>query len=245
VATLVSEYNNYQFHLVGIIVVAIIFIKYSIKVLLTSPKTFDKGQIIPHILALKVGGFILYPTYMEFYDFCYGFMVADFPWANTAIGNALGDPLDIQPYPHSLFFVNMNLASTYLLALVIFGFLAGIAWIVSKFTEGIPQQRAHGYIQFLYWFFIFGCTFSGCTSLQGAILNPITTFNANVLFYSFGILLYFACVFECLYFLYRNPKPNICKARVIAKATLLSLAHFNPILFVSFAFTIDITLLIF
>ena len=59
-----------------------LFVKYLVKSLLTVPTSHNLGQIIPHILALKTGALILYPTYGEYVDFCSGFMTADLPWAN-------------------------------------------------------------------------------------------------------------------------------------------------------------------
>lgn len=83
--------NNYSYHVFGIIIVAILFFKYLIKSLFTVPKSVDQGQITSHILALKTGVLILFPTYVEYYDYCSGFMVADFPWANSDIGAAVSN----------------------------------------------------------------------------------------------------------------------------------------------------------
>lgn len=50
------------------------------------------------------------------------------------------------------------------------------------------------YFTFLYNFFVFGVTFAGCASLQGAIINPISSLSLNATFYIVGILLYFGIV---------------------------------------------------
>ena len=68
------------------VIVVFLFIKYLIKAIYTVPKSTDMGQIIPHILAMKCGALILFPTYLEYYDYCSGFMIADIPWANKVIG---------------------------------------------------------------------------------------------------------------------------------------------------------------
>ena len=62
--------------------VLILFIKYSVKALVTVPESLNPGNIIPHVLAFKVGALLLFPTYLEYVQYCLGFMTADFPWAN-------------------------------------------------------------------------------------------------------------------------------------------------------------------
>lgn len=64
VATVVRGVNLYWYHLFGIIVVCILFIKFLIKALFSVPKSGDMGQITPHILAVKCGALILFPTYI-------------------------------------------------------------------------------------------------------------------------------------------------------------------------------------
>ena len=51
------------------------------------------GEIIPNILTFKTCALITYPAYLDYYDFGYGFMLADFPWANYLLGFTLGNPL--------------------------------------------------------------------------------------------------------------------------------------------------------
>lgn len=53
----------------------------------------------------------------------------------------------------------------------------------------------YGYFRVLYNFFGFGLVFAGCASLQGAILNPLSTLNVNATFYIIGILAYFLMIF--------------------------------------------------
>ena len=63
--SVIQQYNSYQYHIFGFIIVGILFLKYSIKSLCTVPHSPDKGSIIGHILSLKCGALILYPIYIE------------------------------------------------------------------------------------------------------------------------------------------------------------------------------------
>lgn len=91
VITVGSE--SYLF-IIGIIVTLFLFIKYLVKALKTVPYSPNIGNIIGHVFALKTGGMILYPTYAEYIDFCYGFTTADLPWLNKTFGELFGDISD-------------------------------------------------------------------------------------------------------------------------------------------------------
>lgn len=121
--------------IIGVIFVVIIFVKYSIKSLLTVPLSLNMGNIIPHILAFKVGALLLYPTFMEYIQFSSGFMAADFPWLNFTFGNALSDSRDESPVPYSVFYINMNLASTYLLACFVILIFVLVTFLIGKKCE--------------------------------------------------------------------------------------------------------------
>ena len=59
-------------------------------------------------------------------------MTADLPWANQSLGSLISLPYDIQPDAYSLFYVNMNMGSTYLIPLILvtiftFGVVLGYA----------------------------------------------------------------------------------------------------------------------
>ena len=56
--------NIYYYHVFGIIVTVFLFVIYSVKALFTTPHSYDKGQIIPHIFALKCGALIFFPNYL-------------------------------------------------------------------------------------------------------------------------------------------------------------------------------------
>lgn len=87
----------------------------------------------------------------------------------------------------------MNLASMYLLALSIFILLALIAVLIGKSLSKF-EYKMYSFLGFLYNFFAFGMFFAGCASLQGAIVNPISSLSVNAVFYIIGILVYFAMV---------------------------------------------------
>ena len=63
---------------------------------------------------------VMYPTLGGYIDFCKGFTFWDIPWANDAISESFSSLTDASPFGFMMFYLNLNLASTYLLALVIF-----------------------------------------------------------------------------------------------------------------------------
>lgn len=62
----------------------------------------------------------MYPTYFEYLSFCKGFMIVDFPWANSIIASELTDLSDKVPVPFGLFFKNMSIAGTFLLGISVY-----------------------------------------------------------------------------------------------------------------------------
>lgn len=132
-ASFTKEYtSNFPFYAIGAAITAILFLKFLLKSLATVPKSPNMGNIIPHILAFKVGALLLFPTYFEYISYCSGFMYADFPWLNRFFGSQLADSRDTSPAAYSLFYDNRNLASMYLLALSIFILLVIVAVLVGK-----------------------------------------------------------------------------------------------------------------
>lgn len=61
--------------------------------------------------------------------------MADFPFTNRVMGEALGDKYDIQPDSYSALYVNMNIGSTYTLALCVIVALLLVGWIVCRLFE--------------------------------------------------------------------------------------------------------------
>lgn len=114
------------------VLVVILYIKYSVKALKTVPESHNLGNIIGHILAFKVGALLLYPTFMEYIQFCSGFMLPDFPFVNHELGMALGDARDETPVAYTIFYVNMSLASMYFLACLVILALCGLTVLIGK-----------------------------------------------------------------------------------------------------------------
>ena len=245
-ASYVQYNSNFILSIIGIFFVVVLFIKYSIKALATVPESLNPGNIIPHVLAFKIGALLLFPTFMEYIQYCSGFMYADFPFLNAFFGSKLSDARDESPEPYAFFYTNMNLASMHLLACIAILAFVGVTVLVGKFCcEQRSRKRnfkMYAYLRFLYNFFIFGVVFAGCASLQGAFLNPISELSVNGMFYILGILLYFAALCETLYRLYTSVVVHFWRIRVFMKATLLSLAHFSPIYLVSTAVLVDLIL---
>lgn len=149
----------------------------------------DRGDIIPHIQAIKCGALALYPTYTEYINFCYGFMLADLPWFNSFFGNTLANVSDNVPSPYLMYFVNLSLVSTYLLAfsaIVIIWFVFALISYLSESIKPICSMLK----SLCYNFFILGATMAGCLALQGAIMNPISSLSANTVGYILGIIIY-------------------------------------------------------
>jgi hypothetical protein len=180
--------------LIGAVIVGILFLKYLLKAMVTVPVSPNIGNITPHIMAFKVGALLLYPTFIEYIDYCSGFMFADFFWLNRYFGSILADNRERQPASFSVFYTNMNIASMYLLPLGILAILGLLGFVVSQTCASEHSARVKAFFVFLYNFFVFGVAFAGCASLQGAIMNPITSLNVNGAFYIIGILLYFCLV---------------------------------------------------
>ena len=222
--------------------VGIIFVCYSFKTCAVQ-NSLDYGQVIPHILSMKVGALILFPTYIEYIDYSSGFMSADLPYLNDYFGSVLSDSSETIPLPYSVFYTNLNLASQYLLPLCVCVLLIIITLLVGKSCEA--EKIMFNYLSFLYMFFVFGLSFMGCACLQGAILNPITSITINGLFYILGIIIYVCLCAETLYrIIFKDAKEYVHKVRIILKATLLSLSHFSPIYLVASCVVADTLLAI-
>ena len=123
---------------------------------------------------MKCAALILYPTYSEFINFCYGFMSADFPWLNAYIAQYLVDISDDTPNPYLLFYLNMNIASTYLIALIVIGFLWFTSFLLSIGISEKHKNKVHSFQSFLYNFFILGCVVASTASIIGAMNNSLS-----------------------------------------------------------------------
>lgn len=138
-----------------------------------------------------------------------------------------------------MYFYNLNLASTYLLSLILSAILLSLRFIINKDNQFARTK----YTKFIYSVFIFGMAFAGSLSLQGAIFNPIQTISVNGFFYLLGILCYIGVLIEMLYSTHKD-KNELYKVRIFIKASLLSIGHLNPIIVVSVAIITDILLIV-
>jgi hypothetical protein len=91
----------------------------------------------------------LYPTYAEYINYSYGFMFADFPWANNYFSSILGNSSDNIFSPFLIYYDSMNFASMYLVALAIFIVLLGIGYLLLRSNKSklliLIDKRWGGY----------------------------------------------------------------------------------------------------
>lgn len=88
---------------------------------------------MPHILALKTCALVVYPIYPQIANFCYGLMGADIPWLASSYGDYIAISSDVSPAGFQLFYLNMNFASLYLVAFVVFLLLLFLGYLsISK-----------------------------------------------------------------------------------------------------------------
>ena len=150
-------------------------------------------------MAIRAGALALYPSYPEYINFCYGFMSSDFPWANSIFAQLLSDESDVIPEPFEMYYVSLSLSSTYFFALIVII----IVWSLISLTSIVCQNKNRSDLKIklsnvksvFYNFFIFGAISVGCLSLQGAILNPISSLSLVRVWYIVGIIMYLGILF--------------------------------------------------
>ena len=59
-------------------------------------------------------------------------MAADLPFLNSFFGSIFGSDADVTPYPYKVFYLNLNVGSTYFLALLTILFLLALSFLVQK-----------------------------------------------------------------------------------------------------------------
>ena len=121
--------------IIGMVITVLLLVKYTIKACWTVPNSMNLGHIIPHIFALKAGALILYPTYREYINYCTGFMTADLPWLNDIFGGVFGNDADETPSPYKVFYVNLNIGSTYFLAFLTILVVGLVLFAVAKLAK--------------------------------------------------------------------------------------------------------------
>ena len=72
----------YFYFLFGVVVTFALIINYAIKIIWSVPMTSDAGDIIPHVLLLKVPALLISPSLGGYINYCYGFSYLDLPWLN-------------------------------------------------------------------------------------------------------------------------------------------------------------------
>ena len=84
VASISKQKVGYVYCIFGIVVTVFLLANYLVRALKTCPNeaVCEYGQIFPHIMALKCAPFVVYPIFAEEVAYAYGFMTAEFPWAN-------------------------------------------------------------------------------------------------------------------------------------------------------------------
>ena len=137
----------------------------------------------------------------------------------------------------------MHIGSTYLMALIVMVVVAFVMWLLYNAKDAEDRKQGFSMGNVVYNIFIFGATWAGCVSLQGALLNPIQTVNLNSGFYMIGIAIYCVILALSLYFLYRD-RNNLDKMRIFIKASLLSAANISPIYIFCTTILVDVVLLV-
>jgi hypothetical protein len=207
----------------------------------TVPNSDDQGEIISHIFLLKCGGFIFGLAYMEYLDYCYGFLSADLPWLSN-FTLSLSSISDLSPNSYLLFFANMTLASTYLGALCLVALIAVIL-IVIGVVSSAKRESVKIVGMFFYNFFEVGLIIAGSASIQGAYYNSINYVTTNTIFYILGILLYLLVGIANIWLAVTNIH-RINKLRILLKATFLSLLYISPIYFLPIAMGVEVIFIV-
>lgn len=115
-----SSMQQWYFIVPAYLVIAFLVINYFIRCFYTDKNKYsDHGEIVLHYLALASPTFMVQTLTAELMSFCYGFMFMSFPWMNETFGKLFGNVFDTTPFQMKVFFTDLNLGSTYGLALMI------------------------------------------------------------------------------------------------------------------------------
>jgi hypothetical protein len=102
-----------------------------------------------------------------------------------------------------MYYYTMSLSSTYFIAFLI---LIGLAILGKLFIKDSSDKanKSLKYRYLIYNIFIFGLTFSGSLSLQGALYNPMGEFTVSSFFYILGIIVFLLVICEAFYSIKNN-----------------------------------------
>ena len=119
------------------------------------------------------------------------------------------------------------MASTYLLALIVAVLLLLIFGLLAYVSSHQKGSLKSGTL-FLYNYFLGGMAFAAVVSSQGAFMNLTNDISINFGFYLLGLVLVFILLGEGIWSVCKE-KANIYKIRVLVKALILSVLHYNPL----------------
>jgi hypothetical protein len=109
------------------------------------------GQIVPHVLAMKMPALLMYPMYVEYVEYGYGWMSADFPWANAFFASVVSDAGDNIPEVYGVMYQSLSMGSMYMVGLIL--------WVLLGFVFGLmycSTPRSYPFFTVMYHFGIFG-----------------------------------------------------------------------------------------
>jgi hypothetical protein len=131
--------KKYDYYLFGLIVTVFLLVSHLIKSTISGISSDDKGEIIAHILSIKFVGLAVFPAFAEYLNFIYGFMIADLPWLNEQLASLFCTLSDTMPKPFAIYYKSMNIAGTFLLALLLILVLCIILQIIGKFCANSSE----------------------------------------------------------------------------------------------------------
>lgn len=177
-------------------------------------------------------------------------MLLNFPWMNEPLGNMLGNTFDNSPAVMKIFYVNLNIGSTYIVALAVIIILLILGYAIislcnDKKKDDKPMEENKSiFFNFIYNLFSYGAIFTSTLAVQGCFMNPINELLgfeniANSLFYIAGIIILFIIFVDLFHSLCINPTKYFYKLRNTLKTILLSLSHLNPTYFFSVLIIMD------
>lgn len=165
-------------------------------------------------------------------------MTADLPWANKELGLIYGDKTDVTPTSYKFLYINLNIGSTYFIAMITIIVLGIILYIYYRTKEDeFPDRYPIGEV--FMNFFVFGAAFAGCICIIGALDNKIQEVDTNTIFYMLGIA-FDSFVLGFITFRLYKSRHNFCLLRAFIKASLLGLSTFSPIYIFFAAIAVDL-----